>query len=260
MDVKWNQCLIVLEIPGCARGVSVFVPVFWQISPIAIRTSIRLRLSKTGAALLTLSAQTNVEEALTFLQRQTGWFRKNMAKAFFTVTAGSGVTTLAMHFQKYPWVSAAGQRYALECKGTQEKRPVFSLRNVGAPVVFYYRLGHEEEDLYVLVRSFAAAVLPLRVRELAQRVGTTFSSVSVRDQRKRWGSCSGHGTISLNWRLVLLPPEAQDHVILHELAHLWEMNHSERFWNLLASWDPNFGTKNRGISVEWNWLFNIANS
>jgi predicted metal-dependent hydrolase len=64
-------------------------------------------------------------------------------------------------------------------------------------------------------------------------------SVSVRDQRQRWGSCSEKGTISLNWRLLLLPPELSDHIILHELAHLVEMSHSARFYMVLQKIDPN---------------------
>jgi len=61
----------------------------------------------------------------------------------------------------------------------------------------------------------------------------------VRDQATRWASCSARGAISLNWRLVLILPELQDSIMLHELAHLTEMNHSSRFWALLDQYDPN---------------------
>ena len=52
----------------------------------------------------------------------------------------------------------------------------------------------------------------------------------MRNQRSRWGSCSPGGTISLNWRLIQAPDAVRDYIIYHELAHLWEMNHSDRFW------------------------------
>lgn len=72
--------------------------------------------------------------------------------------------------------------------------------------------------------------LPARAWELAAAAGCRLKSVSVRNQRSRWGSCSGSGLVSLNWRLVMLPEFARDYVICHELAHLREMNHSARFW------------------------------
>jgi len=64
--------------------------------------------------------------------------------------------------------------------------------------------------------------------------------VSVRNQRTRWGSCSRRGTISLNWRLLQAPPSVRDYIILHELMHLREMNHSPRFWRQVESVCPDF--------------------
>jgi predicted metal-dependent hydrolase len=62
----------------------------------------------------------------------------------------------------------------------------------------------------------------------------------VRNQRSRWGSCSRRGTISLNWRLIQTPVSVRDYVILHELAHLKEMNHSKRFWREVARLCPDY--------------------
>jgi predicted metal-dependent hydrolase len=62
----------------------------------------------------------------------------------------------------------------------------------------------------------------------------------VRNQRSRWGSCSPRGTISLNWRLIQAPPNVRDYIILHELCHLRQMNHSDRFWREVASVCPDY--------------------
>lgn len=72
--------------------------------------------------------------------------------------------------------------------------------------------------------------LPARTWELAAESGADVKQVTVRNQRTRWGSCSAGGTISLNWRLVQAPDFVRDYIILHELMHLREMNHSDRFW------------------------------
>jgi predicted metal-dependent hydrolase len=72
-----------------------------------------------------------------------------------------------------------------------------------------------------------------RLRQLADQHGFTYNKVSIRSQRTRWGSCSGKGAISLNIKLVALPVELSDYVILHELVHTKIHNHSQRFWKEL---------------------------
>lgn len=76
----------------------------------------------------------------------------------------------------------------------------------------------------------ARKVLAKRVIELAAKENLQVRRVSVRNQRSRWGSCSRRGTVSLNWRLIQTPGFVRDYIILHELAHLRHMNHSNAFW------------------------------
>ena len=90
------------------------------------------------------------------------------------------------------------------------------------------------------LRRLAGAELPARVLELAALHQCPVRTVSVRNQRSRWGSCSRRGTISLNWRLVQVPVEVRDYIILHELMHLREMNHSRRFWSHVAKVCPGY--------------------
>jgi predicted metal-dependent hydrolase len=90
--------------------------------------------------------------------------------------------------------------------------------------------GYDETE----VRARAADELPARCLELAAQHGEQVASVVVRNQRSRWGSCSTKRTISLNWRLMLMPPEVRDYVMLHELMHLRHPNHSRAFWREVA--------------------------
>jgi predicted metal-dependent hydrolase len=82
--------------------------------------------------------------------------------------------------------------------------------------------------------------LPPRLCRLARERGFHYDKVSIRQQRTRWGSCSRRGSVSLNARLLLLPAAAADYVLLHELCHTVEMNHSPRFWALVERHDSDF--------------------
>src|SRR4029077_1532140 len=88
------------------------------------------------------------------------------------------------------------------------------------------------------VRERATRELPPRLLELAAQHGVTVSRVSIRNQRWRWGSCNRTGHICLNWRLVTMPASVRDYVLIHELMHLKRMDHSPKFWKLVAAACP----------------------
>ena len=93
----------------------------------------------------------------------------------------------------------------------------------------------------------AAQELPPRVMTFAAQHHIAVSRVSVRNQKSRWGSCSRRGTISLNWRLIQTPLHVQDYIILHELMHCREMNHSARFWREVEQVCPDFQVAERWL-------------
>jgi predicted metal-dependent hydrolase len=88
--------------------------------------------------------------------------------------------------------------------------------------------------------SRAKKELPPRLLELAARHGLAVTRISIRNQRWRWGSCSRGGHICLNWRLVTMPEEVRDYVLIHELMHLKRMDHSPKFWKLVAEAYPGY--------------------
>ncbi len=88
------------------------------------------------------------------------------------------------------------------------------------------------------LRHRARRELPEMLLSLAAAQGIVVPRISVRDQRSRWGACSPTGTISLNWRLIQAPPFVREYVLLHELMHRRELNHSRRFWRLVDACCP----------------------
>ena len=97
--------------------------------------------------------------------------------------------------------------------------------------------GSEERRIF---RERARIELPNRLLEMAAEHGLTVNGISIRNQRTRWGSCGRDGKISLNWRLVLMPPDVRDYVLIHELMHLKRLDHSPKFWRLVEAACPDY--------------------
>lgn len=89
-------------------------------------------------------------------------------------------------------------------------------------------------------RKSAREIFEKRVAYYHTVTGGNYTSITVRDQRSRWGSCSSRGTLSFNYRLVFAPPKVLDYVVVHELCHLTHMNHSKDFWNMVGSVMPEY--------------------
>ncbi len=96
-------------------------------------------------------------------------------------------------------------------------------------------------------RRLAAKELPPKILEFAARHELTVRLVSVRNQKSRWGSCSRRGTISLNWRLIQTPEFVRDYILLHELMHLRQMNHSPRYWREVERVCPDYEIAERWL-------------
>ena len=100
-----------------------------------------------------------------------------------------------------------------------------------------------EADARTAVRELVAML----VEEEAPLIGVKPIRIQIRDQRSRWGSCSTRGTLSFNWRLVLAPFDVLDYVVVHELCHLREANHSSKFWNEVGQVCPEWRDAERWL-------------
>jgi predicted metal-dependent hydrolase len=146
----------------------------------------------------------------------------------------------------------------LEVEVTVGTRGTARISQANETVAIALPTDNRETVAVRVIRRLAESGLSLAVERLSQRVGVTVKQVSVRDQTTRWGSCSTEGTLSLNWRLILLPPMLHDHVILHELSHRKHMDHSERFWRQLEAWDPDWKKHDRELTKRWNVIMDLG--
>jgi predicted metal-dependent hydrolase len=101
------------------------------------------------------------------------------------------------------------------------------------------RWYHEQAEIF----------LTKQVRHFAPRMGLAPPPLELRDWRRRWGECHLEGHLRFNWRLVLLPPESLDYLVVHELAHLIVPGHSPRFWGAVGKYLPDFAARRRWLRL-----------
>lgn len=107
--------------------------------------------------------------------------------------------------------------------------------------------ANEDPALVNKHKKYARKIFESRVAYFHQFTDGNYTSLTIRDQKTRWGSCSGRGTLSFNWRLILAPPEILDYVVVHELCHLTYMNHSKEFWGLVGSVIPDYKVRRKWL-------------
>lgn len=194
---------------------------------------LRLSLNHSNQAVVSVPWRCSDREAMKFIENQRDWLEAQLSRVPCARSVANWLT-------EHPQLTGSGDRFTVRIESTGRLRGDYIFDQGGAEIVL--RVPHESDDadgvLLALVRRFAKDAMLCRLAYHAKCLDLKYSKLSVRDQASRWGSCSSSGGISLNWRLVLVAPELQDYVILHELAHLTEMNHSKRFWRLLEQYDP----------------------
>lgn len=119
-----------------------------------------------------------------------------------------------------------------------------------------YLKDQKKKILYYALRGFAERYLIRRVEHWTAETELTFNKLRIKDLRSKWGSCSSLQNINLNWQLIFLEPTLIDYVIIHELMHLREMNHSQQFWAWVGRYYPNYKTARKQLK-EKTWLVGI---
>ena len=191
---------------------------------------LRLSIGQNNQVIASVPWHTSDRKVANFIDEQRQWLEGQLSSA-------PKVYSLMQWLTQEPHLTASGDVFDVRIEPSVKRSADYIFDQGGAVLVL--RLPRvEERYLRALVSLFAKDSLVCRVTYHSKRLGLKYGSLSVRDQSSRWGSCSARRGISLNWRLVLLSPALQDYIILHELAHLSEMNHSKRFWTLLDHYDP----------------------
>lgn len=100
---------------------------------------------------------------------------------------------------------------------------------------------------YLEYKSIAKKLVTERLEFFNKIYGFKIGNITIRNQKSRWGSCSRRGNLNFNYRVALLPPELLDYIVVHELSHIGQMNHSKKFWDLVAKTIPDFKEKRKRL-------------
>ncbi len=127
----------------------------------------------------------------------------------------------------------------------REKRAAERLQQHGIPA---FTVPPASEQEFRTHKAAAHARIQERVDFFASRYGVRYQRLTIKNQGTRWGSCSARGSLSFNYRLLFVPPAVLDYVVVHEVCHLRELNHSDRFWNLVAQEIPAYHAYRQALS------------
>jgi predicted metal-dependent hydrolase len=201
-----------------------------------------LRVKNVGEIVLTLPLRSKESEGIDFVRANSKWLERKLSEPRTN-------PSLEQYFSKGGKVSLDNEtRTVVMSLNARPRRRSWSTKTEGELHLSLDPLAPIENQLLSLLRSLAKDWLPPRVHDLAEFAGEEVRKIRVGDQKSRWGFCSSKGTISLNWRLLLLRIDLQDYVIFHELAHLRHMNHSPAFWAHLETLQSNARIRDREIN------------
>ncbi len=154
--------------------------------------------------------------------------------------------------EKLPYL---GRRYRIKVKNIEGKDVSVKLYQgkfwieVGVEISEDDRREAIRAKLILWYREQALDKLAERVERYQNRIGQEPNSIKVKEQKKRWGSCSSLGNLNFNWRIIMAPISVIDYIVVHELAHLKHLNHSKDFWQLVEAIVPSYKEKQEWLRV-----------
>jgi predicted metal-dependent hydrolase len=210
-----NDTLVTLDDPD--------ISVRLRVSARARRFTLRLDPSGEGA-MLTLPPGVAMSEARMFLMRQSDWLARALARHPGHVVVGDGAR-----------LPVAGEEVDVAVVEGPRRAPYLENGRLIVPGP-----GAPGPRIAAFLKARARDALAPAAGRYAVMLGRRPKAISLRDTRSRWGSCSNRGRLSFSWRLAMAPPEVLDYVAAHEAAHLVEMSHAARYWELVERILPDY--------------------
>lgn len=202
---------------------------------------LRLQIGPEGRCTVVIPRWTPEAVARQFVHNHEGWIQKKLAK-IETLKAKRP----AFRYQTGDTFYWLGEPMKLTVVPTAAKRPTLKIRGDELLVTLHRDISRSagvravRQTIERFYRKKAEEIIRDRLEFFNEHYGFSFGRVTFRNQKTRWGSCSAQKNLNFNWRLAMAPIGAIDSVVAHELCHLKEMNHSQRFWALVAQTIPEY--------------------
>lgn len=198
------------------------------------RRTIAVEITKEGGILVRAPMKLPRREVFAFVQQNRGWIIRKLDQVRIQPQECT-----PMQFREGESFPFLGEQYRMRFVEGGE-----FLRKHNGEFLLGVDLSSRARDLFLTwYRARAREIIEDRVEHHALRMGLRVRSVRITDARRRWGSCNAAGAVNFTWRLVMAPPEVIDYVVVHELVHLIEMNHSRRFWEQLGRILPDYAER-----------------
>lgn len=210
------------------------------------RKTLSLSVMKDGAVCIKAPINMRDEVINRFVCEKQDWIRSKLAIINETKNKFAEVISLSkflVYGNKYSLVPASIKKIQ-----TSDNFEILVPQNISGEKLM--------RSLKLWYKKAAKDILTARINVIADKIGLMPNEIKIGDSRGKWGSCNSKRIIVLNFRVLMLPPAIIDYVLVHELCHLKEMNHSKNFWNLVGQIYPSFEKAKKAIK-EYGFLLNL---
>ena len=214
------------------------IPLVIKTSKQAKRISVRINPSKNSLT-LTLPRRASVEKGLQFLVSKETWLKNNLVKH---------ETIKLEHGTKIPIL---GKEYIIK---NLQGRGITRIEN--EEIIVYGMPQFTNRRIKEFLQKELFIQCQKRAVFMAENIARKVKAVKINSANSRWGSCTTQGVLTFNWLLIFAPSEILDYIIAHEVAHLQEMNHSDKFWQVVKRLYPEIATAKKWLKTNGHKLHN----
>lgn len=208
------------------------------------RKSLAIAIGIGGSVIVKVPLQVRAADVKRLLQKKQEWIYSTYQKQSIRKREGILIKEgtmipyqdkqypLRIEYQPYHKVANIFIRNSVNEDGNRESNLIIT-----TPCT---ELSFVKKCLEEWYKKNARTVIANRVAYYASIMGVSYGRIAIRSQKSRWGSCSFEGNLNFNWHLIMMPSQVLDYVVIHELAHRIEMNHSKQFWLIVAKFCPDY--------------------